>query len=167
MTMTVSDSSPLICLSRIGKLDLVRALFGRTLIPQAVFDEVVLAGKREGREDATLVEAAVKSGWVKVERIGLSKELRATPFLGAGESEAIELARKTKAVLLVDDGEARLFAENMGVSCRGTIFVLLQAQRKRLIDKEEAKNVAVELVQSGFRVSPEVFARWMQEIDRL
>ncbi len=37
---TVSNASPLINLSRIDKLDLLRQLFGELLIPGAVWEEV-------------------------------------------------------------------------------------------------------------------------------
>lgn len=40
----VSNSTPLIALSRIGKLDILRVVFGTIAIPEAVFNEVVKDG---------------------------------------------------------------------------------------------------------------------------
>jgi predicted nucleic acid-binding protein len=40
----VSNASPLINLARIGKLDLLHRLYDSVLIPQAVWDEVVVQG---------------------------------------------------------------------------------------------------------------------------
>lgn len=55
--IVVADSSPLIYLSVLGKLELLRALYGTVLVPRAVFDEVVVAGDgvddRAGRREAT------------------------------------------------------------------------------------------------------------------
>lgn len=42
--IVVSDASPLIALSAVGRLDLLRELFGSVLIPAAVYAEVVQAG---------------------------------------------------------------------------------------------------------------------------
>lgn len=41
----VSNTSPLIHLARIGRLDLLETLYGELLIPQAVWEEVVVRGK--------------------------------------------------------------------------------------------------------------------------
>jgi predicted nucleic acid-binding protein len=46
----VSNASPLISLARIGKLDLLRQLYGELLIPKAVWHEVVI--EAVGREVA-------------------------------------------------------------------------------------------------------------------
>jgi len=54
----VSNASPLINLSRIGKIDLLHSLFGNIMIPVAVWNEVVVEG--EGLPGA----ANVKSSWV-------------------------------------------------------------------------------------------------------
>jgi len=40
----VSNSTPLIALARIKQVDLLRAIFGRIIIPQGVYHEVVLQG---------------------------------------------------------------------------------------------------------------------------
>jgi len=40
----VSNSTPLIALARINEVNLLHALFGRIIIPQGVYNEVVLQG---------------------------------------------------------------------------------------------------------------------------
>ena len=39
--IVVSDTTPLISLLKIKRVDLLKELFGEVLIPQAVFDEVI------------------------------------------------------------------------------------------------------------------------------
>lgn len=56
----VSDSSPLIALARIGQLELLRALFGTVLVPEAVWQEVVVDGV--GRPGAGEV---VQASWIE------------------------------------------------------------------------------------------------------
>jgi len=42
--LIVADSSPLIHLSRIGRLELLRKVYGTILIPRGVWEEVVTEG---------------------------------------------------------------------------------------------------------------------------
>ncbi|MEB3760630.1 MAG: hypothetical protein GSR81_07285 [Desulfurococcales archaeon] len=46
--IVVSDSSPLIHLSQIGRLNLLKEFFGELLIPPAVYREVVIGGRTPG-----------------------------------------------------------------------------------------------------------------------
>lgn len=45
--IVVADSLPLIALSRIGRLDLLQTMFGKLIVPEAVWREV--AGTRPSR----------------------------------------------------------------------------------------------------------------------
>ncbi len=58
--MIVSDSSPLISLARIGKLDLLHRLYGELLIPQAVWRELVVKGVGQSG-----VEEIKSAAWIK------------------------------------------------------------------------------------------------------
>ena len=72
--MTVSNSGPLIHLAMIGRLDLLKALFGSVIIPSTVRMEVVDRGKEEGKADAFLIEGEIENGWIVVEDPGDSAE---------------------------------------------------------------------------------------------
>ena len=63
----VSNASPLIALSLIEKLYLLKELWGEIIIPEAVYKEVVIQGK--GEPGALLVENAIKNRWIKVIQI--------------------------------------------------------------------------------------------------
>lgn len=74
----VSDTSPIIAFSNLGKLHILKSLFGRITIPHAVYEELS-EGKSFQLED-----------WIQVEVIkdrGLYKMLRSS--LDHGESEAM------------------------------------------------------------------------------
>ena len=55
MTLAVvSDTGPLIASARVGRLDLLRRLYGQIVISSAVHDELALGSDRPGAEALTL-----------------------------------------------------------------------------------------------------------------
>lgn len=84
----VSNASPLIALARVNRLELLRALFGRLIIPDAVWNEIVLSGVgKAGKADF------LRADWIETRPVNdraLTSLLKHD--LGAGESEAIVLA---------------------------------------------------------------------------
>ncbi len=90
--IAVSDSSPLIALSRIGCFELLPRLFRAVPIPTEVYNEVVIAGR--GRPGA---DSVARASWIKVTPVqaiaDLKKALEETG-LGLGEVAAVQLARE-------------------------------------------------------------------------
>ena len=127
----VSNSTPLINFATIGELDLLRKLFDQIFVPQAVWQEVVIKG---WRESATLIK---KTEWISKKAITdhrlcdtLNKELDTV------EAEAIVLAIELNAdLLLLDESEARNFAEIQGLKDMGSIGCLTLAKSLGLIAK--------------------------------
>jgi predicted nucleic acid-binding protein len=69
-------------------------------------------------------------------------DVRALPFpapakLGRGEIEVIALAKSMGVQAMIDDYEARQFAQQCGVPVLGTLGVLALARQKGLVDKAE------------------------------
>ncbi len=144
--MVVSDAGPLIALSRIGRLALLRRLFRRVVIPQAVLAELRLAEKRPG---VIQLEQAVSEGkWLlaRAPRVGLP-----IGGLDPGESEAIWLAEELRCPLLVDERRGRIAAKRKGVPVIGTGRVLIAAKRRRLIRRVD--QLLQELLDNGYRLS--------------
>lgn len=56
----VVDSSPLIALARIERLELLREMFGDIVVPSAVWSEVVMSGL-----DKTGAREVTASGWIR------------------------------------------------------------------------------------------------------
>lgn len=125
MPKVVCNSSPLIHLARIGKLELLRDLFEDVLVPEAVFKECVIDGR--DRDEAGKIKTASWIRIIRIKDIELKKALNTS--LDEGESEAIVLALQEKAdIILLDDYEAREFARIYGLKITGTIGVLLKAK---------------------------------------
>lgn len=126
----VSNTGPIIGLSSIGQLDLLPSLFGTVLIPEAVYLEVVEAGS--DRPGATELRAAQ---WVVKETVDPLSDLLLAGELGAGEAEAITLARKRNArLVLLDERRARRIAAlAYHLDVKGSAGVLVLAKKKGLI----------------------------------
>lgn len=122
----VSDSSPLILLAAIGRVELLRALYGEVAIPPEVWHEIVVRGG--GRSGATDVLAM---DWIVRQPLpGLEDPSARFPSLHRGEAEVITLALglpPTVSVIL-DDAQARKVAIQSGLAVTGTVGVLLLAK---------------------------------------
>ena len=152
----VADSSVIIHLAAIGRLDLLRQFYGSLQIPPAVWDEVVVQGQRRpGSQELT---AAVADRWVTLAKPSSSVPLPAGgATLHLGESEAIRLALSPAgSPLLMDEAAGRAVAASLGIAVMGTIGVLVAAKHSGLIP--ELKPVLEQLRNpGGFRLSAAVF----------
>ncbi|MGH9941302.1 MAG: DUF3368 domain-containing protein [Pyrinomonadaceae bacterium] len=103
----VSDTSPLVNLAAIGRLSLLHQLYGKIVIPQAVYDEIVVAGV--GLPGATEMPSL---DWIEMRDVRDRKLVVAqTLELDLGEAEAIALAIEHKAdLLLLDERRGRKVA---------------------------------------------------------
>jgi len=156
---TVSNASPLISLARIGKLDLLRQLYGELTIPSAVWQEVVIEGV--GQPGASDVEAAA---WIKRRAVTNRELVRALQQeLDAGEAEAIALALEIGAeLLLMDERLGRETARHLGLRYTGLIGILIEAKRKDLVGAVKPQLDALRDV-AGFRVSDALYTRVLQD----
>lgn len=145
--IVIADSTCLIGLSKIGKLEILHQLFGTILIPLAVYHEVVVRGT--GRLGAKEVENAP---WIETREV--KNKLAVAAFkllmLGAGEAEAIALASEDKAdFIILDDWKARQVALELSLPVIGTVAVLTKATEKGFI--KELPSILEELRKAGFR----------------
>ena len=148
----ISDTTPVITLIKINRLDLLEELFGEVLIPDAVFRE--LTTNVTFKEEADIVKS---SEFIKVSSIQNRKSLeilQAASGLDAGESEAIILADELKSdVLIIDERRGRKVAQNLGIAITGTIGILIQAYHEKILSEEEVKSCFEYLKNSSIRLS--------------
>ena len=69
MDRIVSNATPLIYLAKIDKLKLLKAIANPVYIPEAVYKEVVVEGKRLGEKDAYRVEKCINQGWLQIKEV--------------------------------------------------------------------------------------------------
>jgi len=155
----VSNASLLINLSRIEKLDLLHDLYNEIVIPEGVWQEVVVEGT--GQPGADIIAAA---GWIKTHAVknrDLVQALRQE--LDIGEAEAIALSLEIGAeLLLMDEHLGREVARHFGIRYSGLIGVLIEAKHKGFINAikrflDSLRNVA------GFRVSDALYEQILRD----
>jgi len=113
----VVDAGPLIFLSKLDRLHLLRDAADEIIIPSAVLNEI----QAQPDEATNKITSAVDS-WMKMRHI--ANEQAAELLLGQldrGEAEAIVIAKELNAERIVlDDLDARRFARQLGFSIIGT-----------------------------------------------
>lgn len=128
--IVVSNTSPLINLAAINHLNLLQKLYGKIVIPQAVYDEIVIEGA--GQAGAEKVK---KAAWIEVKPVAnrpLVKSLETD--LDLGEAEAVVLAVELNAeLLLIDERKGRVVAGRLGVNYIGLLGILVKAKHDGLI----------------------------------
>ena len=142
--IVVSDTSPIINLAMIGQLDLLRLLFAKIVIPEAVFREIVIEGQgQSGAEEIQQLE------WFESRSVpnnALLNQLKSD--LDIGEAEAIALAIELDAdAVLIDEHKGRTIALQHGLKITGIIGVLIAAKQKGYISKvkpflDDLRNIA-------------------------
>ena len=157
MRRVVVNTTPLIALSEIGKLNILKDMYGEIFIPKAVYDEVKL--------EPAYSEVNSSLDWINV--VDIDNNVYAKMFctrLHAGEVEAIMYAIDTKADLIVlDDKLARKTAKYMGLTVTGTLGVVIKAKEIGYI--EAVKPIMNMLIQNGLYISADVQKMVLDMVD--
>lgn len=133
---TVTNSTCLIGLERIGRLDLLPQVFSKLTIPLAVQAEVGLS-----------------ADWLTLRAVqNLAVVATLKTQIDDGEAEAIALAMELGDVFIIlDDKNARRIAQQIGLKVIGTVGMLLRAKNKGVI--AEVKPLLIALAQAEFRIA--------------
>lgn len=140
LAAVISDSSCFIALLNIGRVEILRAVYGHVITTPVVAQEV-------GRE---------LPDWVELRQATDSEAFgRFLSRVDRGEASAIALALEFNDVLVVlDDLPARNLAKQLGLSVTGTVGVIIQAKRTGILPS--IKPVLDELKKASFRLSDDV-----------
>lgn len=144
MPEVVCDTSTVQYLHQLGRLDLLRKLYGQVVVPQAVVDEIA-AGRAQGVDLPDLG----KLPWVSVRPVALAPVVPGE--LGAGELAVLSMAAAPPGALAVlDDELARRHARRARIRFTGTCGVLLRAKERGF--EPAIKPLLDALVRLGFHL---------------
>jgi len=147
--IVISDTTPLNYLIQIEHTFVIRELYGRLIVPQAVKEELL---KDAAAPVAVKTWISNPPDWLEVQPV--SRNDPALNRLGAGEREAILLAQELLAdALIIDERAGRFEANRRSLRVIGTLGVLDNAAERGLID---LPRIIERLTQTTFRASPEL-----------
>ena len=157
MDKVIVNSTPVIGLANIGKLDVLRQMYGTITIPQAVFDEI--------KSPSVQRQVNAKRDWIRVEQINdASQKQMYRAKLHAGEVEVMILAQEKKADLVIlDDNAAKKTAKFLGLRVIGTLGILVLAKKRGYI--KEVSPVLDALKRDGFFVSDDLCDLVLRQAD--
>lgn len=156
----VCDTNVIIDFSKIGRLDLLKGVFGEVVIPDEVKDEL-LAGMEDGPEDVEIKKAI--GSWILVEKVKDQLALENLIIhIEKGESASIVLCKEINADLLaLNDLKARGIAHALGIKIIGTLGILLLSKDMGLI--QEIKPLIDKLRKIGAYISDSLYNRVLKD----
>jgi predicted nucleic acid-binding protein len=129
--LTISNTSPLLYLHLVRRLDLLRDLYGEVFLPPAVIEEL-----QAGAEQGVDVPQIMNTPWLKVMKLISDTSIPLVIDLGRGEAEVIALGLENpESRLLLDDTLARRIARLHKLRFTGTVGVVIKAKQAGLISK--------------------------------
>jgi len=149
--IVVCDSTILIGLAQIGRLDLLRKVFSEISIPEEVFHEVVeKGGDKPGVQDIKNVD------WIEIIPV---KDKTQVDFLmislDKGEAEVLALAKELLAdLIMIDEEKARKSAIIAGYNIMGLLGFFILAKNLGLVRR--IRPLIEELTRKRFRISDRV-----------
>mgnify|MGYP000862518243 CR=1 FL=1 len=156
MRKVIANSTPLIALNKIGKLDLLKEIYKEIIIPYAVYEEVILNSNKASNDFIK------ESNFFSIKRIK-NEEARKlfVTSLHKGEVEVMILAKEIKAdICIIDDLLARKYAKYYNLNITGTIGILLKAKELGLITR--IKPIMDELKVSGIYIDTKLYNRVLE-----
>jgi len=149
MRKVIVNSTPLIILSKIGELEILKNLYCEIMIPRAVFEEVT-------RKNDLANEKILNSEWIKILEVQDKSDRKIYQAkLHDGEVEVIMLAKEISAdLLIIDDNAAKKTAKFLGFKVTGTIGILLKAKAEKIIS--EVRPILDKMLAEKFYISDKI-----------
>lgn len=146
--VVVTDTSCFIILEKIGLLHILDALFGKVYTTPQIANEY-------GNELPV---------WVIVKDIAHPAALdKFKEFVDLGEASAIALALEINSdFIIIDDAEARRYAEGIGLNVKGSMGLLVSAKQNHLIPALKPFLEVIE--QTNFRVSKKLIQSLLRDV---
>lgn len=151
--MIISDSTTLIILFDLERMELLSNLFPKIIIPFAVYEEISVKKS---------IDLPV---FISVQEVMPSEKLETLKkLLDLGESEAIALALELKSKLIIDEKKGRKIAMNQGLEIIGLLGIVYLNIKKGFISKEEAESFLGDALVHGYRISEKLIEEMLLKV---
>ena len=160
--MVAVDSSALIPLAWVGRLELISAAFDDIRTTEDVRDEVLTEGQRgTAALDEFLSDVPVRETPARAE------EVASMEGLAAADASVILVAENTGESLLANDKGLIEVARSHGVECWWVTTLLLDRTKNGEVTAEEATDILYDLVNEGMNLQPRVYTQVEKKLREL
>jgi predicted nucleic acid-binding protein len=152
--MVVVDSSALIPLSWVGRLDLIPSAFDEVRTTEEVREEVLAEGKRgTAALEEFLSDVAIHDTPARAE------EVASMDGMAVADASVILLAEDDEEILVANDKGLIEVARSHGVECWWVTTLLLSCTKGGDLTTDEATDLLYDLVDEGMNLHPKVYSQ--------
>ena len=153
--MIVSNASPSIVLLKINKLSILKELFGKIIVPEAVYKEITTK-----EPDKQIFD---EKGWIQTRKVtNIEMTTLLEKLVDRGEAEAIVLAKELKATLLIDDAKARKYAKFLNIELIGTLGLLKIAKKNRSV--QSVRKIIEKMLAEGYHIEDRLVTKLLKDV---
>jgi len=151
--MIVSDSTTLIILFDLDRLELLENLFEVVYISPIILEEI------------SVKYPVVLPSFMRVEMLKDDELFNSLKMLlDLGESEAIALAKERNLSIIIDEKRGRKIAKGMGLKVIGLLGVVYLNVKKGFLTKDEAISFLDDAIKHGYRISQKMVSDVLGEL---
>ena len=161
----IVDSSALIPLSKIGRLNLIKNLED-VKTTKKVKKETVKEGK--GRRGTSKIKEALEE-WIQTREIREServKEISDLEGISRTDASLLLMAERNNKGLLTNDKALIRVAETRGITTLWVTTLILKHVKEGSITKEEAKELLYKLIETGMNLNSKVYSKILKKINK-
>ncbi|WP_106497245.1 DUF3368 domain-containing protein [Lentibacillus sp. Marseille-P4043] len=164
MSRIITNSTPIIGLSILGKIDLLCDIFDEVFVPEGVYKEIVFSDSVNdyGKTELNKMIDVGKILLRKVENRNLVRKLYGK--LHEGELEVIVGAKELNiGIVAIDEKAARTLAKTFQLRPIGTVGILIIAKDRGLI--KEVRPLLDKLIGYNFFISKAIYHHALELAD--
>jgi len=160
--MVVVDSSALIPLAWVGRLDLISTAFDEIRTTEVIRAEVLTEGKR-----GTVALDEFLEGVTVRETPDTADEVASMEGVAVADASVILLAEDDEEILLANDKGLIEVARSHGVECWWVTTLLLSCTKEGNLTADEASDLLYDLVDEGTNLHPKVYSQVQKKLHEL
>ncbi len=151
--MIVSDSTALIILFDLERIELLENLFDTVYITPIILEEI------------SIKYPVVLPSFMKVEILQDDEVFKSLKMLlDLGESEAIALAKEKNLAIIIDEKKGRKIAKGMELKVIGLLGVVYLNVKKGFLSKVEGRIFLEDAINHGYRISKKMIEDTLAEL---
>ena len=106
--------------------------------------------------------------WINVIEISIESEnFTELENIGKADASAILLALNKKEILLSGDYMLITLAKTKGIDCLWLTAFIIRSVEKKILSKEEAKQMLLDMIKTGMRLNNQVYSLILNKIDEI